>query len=90
MIVKQVSEIMELAVDITMNSKVDVFVYFSAHTTELRVDIFLDGWHKQEGIGSQKHAVFLDRDWSNPKEEVPKMIARLESLKGDLHGTSSD
>lgn len=78
-----VLKIMNAAIEKTFGTNHDVFVYFEAHTKELQVSIYKNGWKKRnERLENHVYKnLYLVEPFEGYKPEVPV----LEELKGILN-----
>ena len=76
--IAQVLEILELAIDITNNTKADVFVDYSGHINGLSVKVLLEGWKPEYEKLDFNKILYLDRDNVNELQEI---IDYLKAIK---------
>lgn len=85
-IMKLVLDIMRLGVEISENTKTDVFVEYSGHVDLLRVLIFVDGWEKDKEYYSRD--VYLNETEHRTEEDIIEILeeiyAELSKYKEEL------
>jgi hypothetical protein len=76
-----VRSILELSIEITNSSVVDVFVDYSGHVNCLTVKVYLDGWSPERLQNDYYKILYLDRDNVN---ELTKIIDYLKLIKEEI------
>ena len=75
-----VLDIMQLAVEISENTKADVFVEYSGHVDQLSVRIYKGGWEKGKDEELYKN-IYLNANGYRTEEDI---IASLEEIYAEL------
>lgn len=75
-----VLDIMQLGVEISKNTKTDVFVDYSGHVDLLNVRIYADGWEKDEKFYFYKN-IYLNITDHRTEEDI---IETLEEIYAEL------
>ena len=78
-IMKLVLDIMQLGIELSKNTKADVFVEYSGHVDLLSVRIYAGGWEK--GVEHYDRYVYLDIKPDRSKEDI---IETLEEIYAEL------
>lgn len=74
-----VLDIMQLAVEISKNTKTDVFVEYAGHVDQLGVRIYEDGWENREEYYDRY--VYLNTETYQTEEDI---IEILEEIYAEL------
>ena len=74
-IMKLVLDIMQLAVEISENTKTDVFVEYAGHVDQLSVRIYEYGWRK--GKEHYDRYVYLDTDENRTEEDITETLEEI-------------
>jgi uncharacterized protein (DUF849 family) len=84
-IMKLVLDIMQLGVEISKNTKTDVFVEYSGHVDQLSVRIYDDGWKKS--MEPYDRYVYLNTETYQEEgiiEILEEIYAELSKYKEEL------
>ena len=85
-IMQLVLDIMRLGVEISKNTKTDVFVDYSGHVDQLSVRIYEDGWEKDKEYYSRD--VYLNETEHRTEEDIIEILeeiyAELSKYKEEL------
>lgn len=83
-----VLDIMRLGVEISKNTKTDVFVEYSGHVDQLRVLIYKGGWEWEKDKEHYSRDVYLDIKLGCSEEDIIKSLeeiyAELSKYKEEL------
>jgi len=82
-IMKLVLDIMQLAVEISENTKTDVFVDYAGHVDQLRMRIYVDGW--EDGKEHYSRNIYLNTNAYRVEEDI---IETLEEIYAELVNVS--
>lgn len=77
-----IRDILELSIEITSISDIDIFCDFSSHVKSFTVKIILNGWDN-EGYETDlyKH-IYLE--WGNSESELQKVLDYLRLIKEEI------
>lgn len=78
--IELVSAITALSIEITNNSKIDVFAEYSGHVNSISVKVLLEGWEPEYKQFDFNKILYLDRCKVNDLQEI---IDYLKELKGE-------
>ena len=81
-IMKLVLDIMQLGVEISKNTKTDVFVSYSGHVDQLFIMVFHDGWEKDKEYYSRN--VYLDIKLGRSEEDIIKSLEEIHAELVDI------
>ncbi len=78
---KLIAEVQVLAIEVSMKTKHDVFVYFYGHVNEIAVGVYFNGFHAEkekhslmrEDIDMQSNAV-IKKELRRTKRELKKLL----------------
>ena len=70
-----VLDIMQLAVEISENTKTDVFVDYSGHVNQLSVRIYVGGWEKDKEYYIRN--VYLNETEDRTEEDIIKSLEEI-------------
>ena len=71
-----VLDILQLAVEISQNTKTDVFVDYSGHVDLLKVMIFNSGW-SDGSSGDYKKSIYLDTTEYRTEEDIINVLDEI-------------
>lgn len=82
-ILKLISEIQVLAVEVSNRTKHDVFAYFHGHTNCFEVSICIDGWEESKEFTSSMYCYMRMCNNAEIKKQLRRTKRELEKLLGD-------
>lgn len=71
-----VLDIMQLGVEISKNTKTDVFVNYSGHVDSLSVMIFYSGWSDGRNADYKK-SIYLDTAKTRTEKDITKTLEEI-------------
>jgi hypothetical protein len=84
-IIQLVLDIMRLGVEISKNTKTDVFVEYSGHVDQLYIMVFHGGWEKDKDKEYYSRDVYLNETERRTEEDI---IKSLEEIYAELENIS--
>ena len=73
---KLVLDILQLAVEISKNTKTDVFINYSGHVDSLDIMIFHGGWSDGRS-GDYKKSIYLDTAKYRTEEDIIEILNEM-------------
>lgn len=80
-----ISQLLELAYEISTETKCDVFVRYAAHVHEIQITTYMNGWQSFKGA-TRETMIYLNPNWQNTTineiiNELEKEVQYLEIIK---------